>query len=163
MRQSPAVPAHALARIEPHEVPDGVRGRTALSARQRETARAVAATLFTTEAGAPDAARLDWLCEDLDHFFAHAGARAKAGFALCLLAIAVVAPLLILRLSPFRALGASRRTEALERLEKSPLSLAFFGAKAILCIVWYEHPAADAAIGVEPSCLGRGARVEVTR
>ncbi len=157
------MPAPALARIEPHEVHDRVRGRAALSARQRETARAVAATLFTTDAGAPDAARLDWLCDDLDHFFAHAGERAKVAFALCLFAIAVVAPLLILRLSPFRALNATRRTEALERLEKSPLSLAFFGAKAILCIVWYEHPAAGAAIGVERSCLGRGERVEVTR
>lgn len=145
----------------PIDVPDRVRGRGGLSPRQRETARAVASALFATQAGPPDAARLDWLSEDLDHFFAHAGDRAKVAFALCLLGIAIVAPLLILRLPPFRKLSTEHRAEALERLERSSLALAVFGAKAVLCILWYEHPASRAQIGADGECMGRSKKLEV--
>jgi hypothetical protein len=145
------------------DVPDRVRGRLGLSTRQRETARALAEVLFTTEAGPPSAARLDWLVDDLDDFFAQAGDRAKFGFALCLLAISLLAPLLILRLPPFRALSIERRAEALERFERSAFALALFGAKAVLCIPWYEHPASRAEIGHEGACLGRPRKLEVMR
>ncbi len=137
------------------ELPDRVLGRAGLSLRQRETARAVAEALFTRDDGPPDAARLDWLCGDLDHFFAQAGERAKLGFALCLLGIAILAPLSILKLPPFRALSRAHRAEALERLEKSAFALAVFGAKAVLCILWYEHPASRAQIGHDGACMGR--------
>jgi hypothetical protein len=145
------------------DLPDRVIGRAGLSHRQRETARAVAEALFTTDDGPPDADRLDWLSDDLDQFFAQAGERAKLGFALCLLGIAVVAPLLILRLPPFRALSRERRTEALERLEQSPFALAVFGAKAILCILWYEHPASRAFIGHDGDCMGRSEALKVIK
>lgn len=162
------MPAENLARAPaPYEdprvipLPDRVRGRTGLSARQRETARAVAEALFETEAGPPDAARLDWLCDDLDHFFAHAGDRAKFSFVLCLLAIGLLAPLMILRLPPFRALSREHRARALERFEQSALALAVFGAKAVLCILWYEHPASRAQTGDDGLCMGRSKKLEV--
>ena len=39
-------------------------------------------------------------------------------------------------------------------MEETPLSLAFFGAKAVLCIVWYEHPDSAREIGWSSTCLG---------
>ena len=170
MRQSRAVPAENAVKAPASyedppvlDLPDRVRGRSGLAPRQRETARAVAEALFATEAGPPDGARLDWLCEDLDHFFAHAGERAKLTFVLCLLAIAVLAPLMILRLPPFRRLSRAHRAHALERFEQSPLALAVFGAKAVLCILWYEHPASRAQIGDDGQCMGRSKQLEVIR
>ena len=52
--------------------------------------------------------------------------------------------------------GHSSRQEwsADPRQWKTPLGLAVLGAKAMLCIVWYEHPAAQAEIGYDRGCLG---------
>jgi hypothetical protein len=143
------VPKAALARIE---VDDAVVGRTGLTTRMRAATYAVAETLFTTREGPPPAARLEWLCDDLDHFFVHAGSRARFAYRLCLLGISAIAPLLVWRLPPFRTLSRAQRTRALERLERSGLGLAVFGAKAALCILYYEHPDAARAIGFDASC-----------
>lgn len=136
------------------EVDDAVLGRRGLTARMRAATYAVAETLFTTAEGPPPPSRLEWLCADLDHFFVHAGSRARLIYRLCLLAISVLAPLMILRLPPFRGLTREQRTLALERMERSGLGLAVFGAKAPLCIVYYEHPDAARAIGFDASCRG---------
>ena len=63
-------------------------------------------------------------------------------------------PLSIGRLGPLRALSAEDRTRALETMERGPLGLAVFGAKAPLCFIYYEHPGAARAIGFDGACLG---------
>ena len=136
-----------------HDHDDAPGGHAGLTPRMRAATYAVAETLFTTDAGPPPAARLAWLCDDLDHFFVHAGPRARSVYRLCLLAISIIAPLLVLRLPPFRRLSREARSEALERMERGPLGLAVFGAKAPLSIVYYEHPDAARAIGFDPGCL----------
>lgn len=135
------------------EVKDRVLGQTGMGSTTKRTARAVAESLFTTREGPPPPERLDWLVDDLDHFIAYAGPRARFMLWLCLTAISVLAPLLVLRGVPFRALSLETRAEALEKMERSPLGLAVFGAKAILCIVYYEHPDAAASIGFDGACL----------
>jgi hypothetical protein len=104
------------------------------------TTRALGATLFRSAAGPVPADRLDWLCRDLDHFFRQAGPRARFVYQLCLLGISVLAPLLVLRPPPFRRLRDDLRVTALSRLETSPFGLALFGARALISIVYYEHP-----------------------
>ena len=42
---------------------------------------------------------------------------------------------------------------ALQTIEETPLSLALLGAKAILCIVYFEHPDAAREIGWDQACL----------
>ena len=135
------------------EVDDRVRGRSGLTPRMRIATFAVAETLFTTREGPPPKARLDWLVDDMDHFFQQAGPRARLVYRLCLLAISALAPFFVLRLPPFRNLSAKNRTKALERMEASALGLAVFGAKAALCIVYYEHPDSARMIGFDASCL----------
>lgn len=136
-------------------VPDGVRGGDGLSAGARAVAVAVAATLFARADGPPPEERLRWLADDLDHFFAHAGPRSRSVFLLCITAIDLAAPLLVGRLGRFSSLPHADRARALSRFEESPLALAFFGAKAALCIVWYEHPAAAGEVGYDGLCLKR--------
>ena len=118
------------------------------------SARAVAETLFSTESGPPPASRLDWLEADLSDFFGHVNWRARGLFRACVFAITWIAPLLVGALGRFGSLPLPRRIEALERLERTPLALALLGAKALLCIVWYEHPDSAAEIGWDRSCMG---------
>lgn len=126
----------------------------------RSAARAVAETLFTTEQGPPPAERIDWLVEELDDFVKHAGPRARTLFRLCLLGVETTAPVLIGRPPPFHRLSAETRTRALEAMEQNAaFGLAVLGAKAPLCIIYYEHPSAAASVGFDGQCLteARGA------
>jgi hypothetical protein len=153
-RRLPLAPGTTFPRLERVPVADEVRGRAGATPRMRKATWAVAEALFTTDAGPPPKDRLDWLVEDLDHFLAHAGPRSRLIYRLCLLAISVLAPLTVWRLPPFRWLSQVKRVEALERLERSPLGLAVFGCKMLLCIVYYEHPDAARDIGYDGRCMG---------
>lgn len=134
-------------------VEDRVLGRQGLSPRMRAASYAVAETLFTTRHGPPPAARLEWLCDDLDDFLQHAGPRARLVYRSCILAVSRYAPLLVRRPVAFSKLSPELRTEALEKMERGAGGLAVFGAKALLCFIYYEHPDAAAEIGFDASCL----------
>lgn len=135
------------------EVRDRVLGRAGLSASMARTARAVAECLFTTRRGPPDAARLDWLLDEVDDYLKGAGSRARSIFRASTLAIEAVGPLYARRPLPFSRLSYERRLVALERLEAGPLGLAVFGVKAPLCFIYYEHPTSAAEIGYDGECL----------
>jgi hypothetical protein len=135
------------------DVADQITPGPGLSPGARAASRSLAEALFATHEGPPPGSRLDWLVDDLAHFMAHAGARARFAYGLCLMAVSWLAPLLIGRPGSLAALPLERRIDALERLEQSPFALAFFGAKTILCILYYEHPEAARAAGVDASCL----------
>lgn len=152
MTQAPASGTDGVS-TERVPVEDGVVGGEGLPRRMRLATHAFAETLFTTVEGPPPKERLDWLVDDLDDFFAQAGTRARFAYRLCLWAVSLFAPLLIFRLPPFRRLSRERRTHALERMERSFLGLAVFGAKAVVCLVYYEHPEAARFIGYDGSCL----------
>lgn len=121
----------------------------------RRATLALAEALFADEQGPPPAERLAWLCDDLSHFMAHAGVRARGLFALCLFAISWGAPWMVWRLGPLAALDLNTRSRALSRFESGPLALALYAAKAMLCIVYYEHPDAAALTGYDGLCLVR--------
>ena len=135
-------------------VDDCVHGRPGLTPRMRLATHALAEALFTTDEGPPPEDRLAWLVDDLDDFLSRAGPRARLVYRLCLLAIAIIAPIMIGRLPPYRALSREQRARSLERMERSALGLAVFGAKAMLCILYYEHPGAARAIGHDGMCRG---------
>ncbi len=149
---------HARRRVEtlPQrvEVEDRVIGRAGATPFMKRTARAVAKTLFTTREGPPPAARLDWLVAEMDDFIAQAGGQARLVHRLCLFVIAIVAPLLSVRFPPFDRLDPEDRHRCLERFEQNRLfGLAFFGVKALLCILYYEHPAVARAVGFDGLAL----------
>ena len=116
---------------------------------------AIAEALFATEEGPPPRERLQWVASDVDDLLLHAGTRSRLVFRLSLLAVCVLAPLLALRLRPLRAMSLGDRSEALDRLERSALSLPLLAVKILLCLVHYEHPDAAREVGFDGACLGR--------
>jgi hypothetical protein len=115
--------------------------------------RAVAEALFAREEGAPPAERLAWLCEDFDDFVEQAGARPKAMLTAAVFVATWLAPLSIGQRPPLARLSIADRCRALEKTEATKVGLAILGVKAILSIIYYEHPDAQAEIGVDTSCL----------
>ena len=118
-------------------------------------ARHVAEALFTTEEGPPPPARIDWLEADLRDFFGNANWRGAFIFRACIFAITWLAPPLLFRLPPIGRLLVGDRVEAIERFERLPGAvLTVLGAKAILSLIYYEHPDAAEEIGWDQECLG---------
>lgn len=132
---------------------DGRAEAPGLPPRTLRAARLVSEALFSTDEGPPPAERLDWMEADLGDFFAHVSLRAKLLFRACLATVYLLSPLLIGRLRSMGGLSVEERIEALHALERTPLSLALLGMKAILCIVYYEHPEAAESIGWDQECL----------
>ena len=124
----------------------GARGRT----------RDVAEALFSTDDGPPDPSRLDWVERDLADFFGHATGRAALTFRACLFCVTWLAPLVIFRLPPLGRLPVPTRVHALERFEQLPVAvLTVLAVKAIISLVYYEHPDAAREIGWDQACMGR--------
>jgi hypothetical protein len=111
-----------------------------LSRRARNAARAIAEAVFATEDGPPSADRLDWLIDDLDDFCARCGAKSRNVFRLSVFTVSTLAPLLSKKAKPFAKLSLEDRIAALEHFEKTQLGLSLLAVKAMLCIIYYEHP-----------------------
>ncbi len=127
--------------------------RSVLSATTRGDVRAFGEAVFARDDGPPPDARMRWLVDDVDDFVAHLNTRSYLLFRLCLFVVTWVAPLLLLRFTRLASLPQDRRLQALEALERSPAALALFGARAIVSLVYYEHPDAAREIGWDQKCL----------
>jgi hypothetical protein len=130
-------------------------GAPIVSTRSLRALRAIAEALFSTDAGPPPAERLDWLLLDIEDFLARAGPRTRLVFGLAVLAVSVLAPLGVMRFVPLRRLSLKDRVHALRRLENSRVAAPLFAVKALLSIIYYEHPEAARAIGFDGACLGQ--------
>lgn len=97
---------------------------------------------------------MHWFVDDLDDFVAHLNLRARLLFRACLFTATWLAPLAIGRFAALASLPLTQRIAALDALERTPLSLALFGARAIVSLVYYEHPDAAAELGWDRQCLG---------
>jgi hypothetical protein len=125
-------------------------------------ARAFAEALFSTDEGPPPPARIAWLMEDLRDFLGRAGGNARMILQGCLLACDLIAPLFIRRAARLTDLSVPERIAALERVEHSALGPIALGPKAILCMLWFEHPDTQRETDTAPSCL-HSARVSPAR
>lgn len=127
--------------------------RSVLSASTRGDVRAFGEAVFARRDGPPPDERMRWLVDDVDDFVAHLNTRSYLLFRLCLFVVTWIAPLLVLRFARLASLPHETRLEALEALERSPAALALFGARAIVSLVYYEHPDAAREIGWDQKCL----------
>lgn len=84
-----------------------------------------------------------WFITDIDDFVAHLNLRARWLFHLCIYAVSLLAPLVAGRFGTLAGLPLPARIAALEAFEQTPAALALFAARAIVSLVYYEHP--DAA------------------
>lgn len=109
--------------------------------------RAVAEAIFSDQSGPPPTPRIDWLLVEFEDFLTLAGSRARLILRAALFAVTVLAPLFVLSLPPLRSLPLAKRVLALERMEASFASAAVLAVKAFLCVLYYEHPEVQAAVG----------------
>ena len=119
----------------------------------RPIVRALAEALFDLPEGAEWEHRIVWLLGEVDDLLRHGGPRARAIFLGSLTVVEGIAPLLAGHRPPFHRLPRSARLEALEALERNgPAALTLFAAKALLAIVWFEHPSTAAESGFDGRC-----------
>jgi hypothetical protein len=116
---------------------------------------AIAEALFAGATGPPPPDRLRWLCDDIADFLAHAGPRARTVFHACAHATTWLAPPLIGARPPLARLSIADRTRALAAMERGALAGAFLGAKALLSMMWFEHPDSAREIGHDGRCKVR--------
>lgn len=116
-------------------------------------ARAVAEALFATEDGPADPARIEWVAAELMDFMARAPGRARLLLTLSLFALTWVAPFFVWSFGPLAGLDLAARARALERVERSRLGPAALGSKAMLCLLWFEHPDTQRETHTEVTCL----------
>lgn len=116
----------------------------------------VAEVLFATEAGPPPHHRLAWLVDDLRDFLSHVNVRARWLFRLALWVTVWFAPLWIGKIPPLGRLDVRDRARAIERLERAgmPVAAAIMAVKAVLCILYFEHPEVAAEIHFDGRCKG---------
>ncbi len=141
--------------LPPPSLADDARHRklTLPPARVQRAARAVAEALFHADDKPADPARLDWLAADLLDFMARATGRAQLILRASLWALTWLAPLFVFTPLPLGWLPVGKRVLALERMELSPLGPAALAVKAMLCMIWFEHPDTQRETRTETSCL----------
>lgn len=119
-------------------------------------ALAVAECLYVSESGPPPPARLTWLGRELDDFLERIGPDARTSYLAGVLLVSLLAPLLSGSVTPLRRMSLDRRTKALDRMDSSFASGLLLAVKAMLCIIYYEHPDAAASIGFDGQCMLAG-------
>jgi hypothetical protein len=116
---------------------------------------AVAEAIFYGPGGPPSAERLQWLVQEADDFLARAGARTRFLILLSAWLVNRFAPWAIFRFRPLRRLPLGKRVEALTLLERSALSAPLLAIKALLSLLYYEHPDAAREVGFDGQCLSQ--------
>lgn len=113
----------------------------------------MAECLYVSESGPPPPARLKWLGRELDDFLERIGPDARTSYLAGLFILSLLAPLLSGSFTPLRNMPLERRAKALDRFESSFASGLLLAVKAMLCIIYYEHPDAAASIGFDAECM----------
>ena len=117
-------------------------------------AKAIIEAFFAGPEGPPPADRVAWVDADLADFMRHAGPRARLLLRVCIFILRWLAPLFAGRLPPIDRQPLQARIGILAHTEKGVLSLALLGLKALVCLIYYEHPESARAIGFDGGCLG---------
>lgn len=112
----------------------------------------MAEAIFLTDSGPPARERIDWLALEIEDLLARAGARSRWVIGLALFVVGMLAPLMIWRFVPLARLSLRDRARALERLEDR-FGAPVLAVKAMLCILYYEHPDAAREVGFDGGCL----------
>lgn len=114
---------------------------------------AIAGALFAEEDSAPPTDRLNWCVNQVDDVLTKSGGLGVFGYRVSLFVVSWVAPLLIFRLPRIARLSQEDRVRALVRLDQSVFKAMLFALKALLCIVYFEHPEAAAGVGFDGSSM----------
>ncbi len=113
----------------------------------------IAEALFATHIGSPPPGRLYWLISELQDFLLGAGFKARLLMSVSAALATWLSPLRLRRAPPVSRLTVSEGIEALEALEASALGTPLFALKAILSLIYYEHPDAAEELGFDGKSL----------
>lgn len=113
---------------------------------------AIAEALFATEAGAPDPQRVAWVCADFADFTSRASGRGRFILLLSVWFLTWIAPLVVWSFGPLGSLPLELRAKALERVEGSAIGFLALAPKAMLCMMWFEHPDTQRETHTETTC-----------
>lgn len=129
--------------------------RALLSPRAMAILRAVAEALFDDHSGGPPADRLDWFERELNDLFASADGPSSLLLRVAPWVLEFSPVLTLSHLSLLTQLTRPEQQRCLERLERSPLpplGLIFLLCKALICLIYLEHPEALSEIGFDGGC-----------
>jgi hypothetical protein len=116
------------------------------------TTVAIAEAVFSRNGEPPAQDRLAWVGREIEDFLARCGAESRFFFSLMVWVTSVLAPLFIGRMPGLVRLSLRDRVRALATLERR-FGEPLLAVKAMLCLVYYEHPDAAAAVGFDGQCL----------
>jgi len=122
---------------------------------RRSTTRAlvaIAEAVFSRDGRAPAAERMSWVEQEMEDFLARAGRRSRTLFVAMVWVTSVLAPLFVGRFTLLHRLPLSERIGALRALE-ARFGEPLLAVKALLCLVYYEHPDAAHDVGFDGACL----------
>lgn len=118
----------------------------------RAPVRALALALFDRGGGVP-ADRVEWALDDLASFLAHAGPRTSTLFSVAVALVEWAPAVISGRVSRMSRLSPVERDRYLERLDASRWAILLVLPKALLSLVYYEHPDALRETGYDGTCL----------
>lgn len=148
----PLVATRALLAGRARPFPSDVGTRQAsgrVTAAALDRLQVIAEALFSKDGTPPPADRIAWLRSELDDFLARSTSLGRLVFTMGSLVVSWLAPLFVGALPPLGRLTLDRRIAALEALERRRLSIVLVGMRAILCLLYYEHPDAASEVGLD--------------
>ena len=148
----PLVATRALleGRAQPFPSDVGTRQRSGrVTAGTLDRLQAIAETLFSVDGKPPPPDRIAWLRAEIDDFLARSALTGRMAFSVGSLVVSWVAPLLVGAFRPLARLPLERRIAALEAFERRKIALVLTGLRAIICLLYYEHPDAAAEVGID--------------
>lgn len=147
----PLVATRALleGRARPFPSAAGARQPTGTpSTRALDRLALIAEALFSKDGSPPPRERIAWLRAELGDFLSRASLLGRAMFVVGSLVVCWLAPVFVGALPPLSRLPLSRRIEALECFEGRRVAPVLIALRAILCLLYYEHPDAAAEVGI---------------
>jgi len=113
-----------------------------------KTIESIAEALFSVEGVPPPYGRIGWLGQEVADYMSRVSVLGRFLFVCALLLVSRVAPVMVFRFCPLYRLSLERRILALTRYESSAIGTSLIPIKAIVCIIYYEHPDAAREVGI---------------
>lgn len=115
-------------------------------------ALAIADGVFSRDGRGPPPDRMTWLERELEDYLARAGGTARLMLSCMIWLVTLVAPLLLGRAALLGSLSTVDKVRALTKLEER-FGEPLLAVKAMLCLMYYEHPEAAREVGFDGNCL----------
>ena len=110
--------------------------------------RYISEAFFSEDTSPMDSKRLEWLVREYCDFMSRAPTKQRFLFRTAVTVIAFLSPLFIWKIGPFSTLNFNDRIRALRRFEQRKIGRILIPVRAILCLIYYEHPDAAKTLGL---------------